>query len=190
MRGGVGLAEPVAAVPVDQDHDLTILDVRRMSERARGHIAGSVHMPLHELPGCLRQLPREPLWVHCQGGYRASIAASLLHAARHTVTAIDGDFGHAASAGLPVTGPSGLPSAAALASAGGGAVRLGRAPRPPLLIAQVRLHPVRVSAAHTLNLLVSIGQGERPAARPDPPDEQVHLTAQAEPEHRIQERRE
>jgi len=94
-------------------HDLTVLDVRRVSERARGHIAGSVHVPLHELPGCLRQLPREPLWVHCQGGYRASIAASLLHAAGHTVTAVDGDFGRAASAGLPVTGPSGRTSAAA-----------------------------------------------------------------------------
>ncbi len=66
-----------------------------MSERARGHIAGSVHVPLHELPGRLHQLPREPLWVHCQGGYRASIAASLLQAAGHTVTAVDGDFGRA-----------------------------------------------------------------------------------------------
>ena len=63
-------------------------------------------MPLHELPGRLRELPGEPLWVHCQGGYRASIAASLLQAAGHTVTAVDDDFGRAAGAGLPVTGPS------------------------------------------------------------------------------------
>jgi hydroxyacylglutathione hydrolase len=97
--------------------DLTVLDVRRASERARGHIAGSVHVPLHELSGRLRQLPRGPLWIHCQAGYRASIAASLLHAAGHTVTAVDDDFGRAAGAGLPVTGPAGRTSAAALARA-------------------------------------------------------------------------
>ncbi len=99
--------------------DLTVLDVRRVSERARGHIAGSVHLPLHKLPGRVRQLPRGPLCVHCQAGYRASIGASLLHAAGHTVTAVDDDFRRAAGAGLPVTGPSGRTSAAALARAGG-----------------------------------------------------------------------
>jgi hydroxyacylglutathione hydrolase len=94
--------------------DLTILDVRRASERAREHIAGSVHVPLHELPGRMSDLPRGPLWVHCQAGYRASIAASLLLAAGHTVTAVDDDFGRAAGAGLPVTGPS-EPGTAAVA---------------------------------------------------------------------------
>jgi len=92
--------------------DLTVLDVRRISERARGQIAGSVHVPLHELPARLHQLPRGSLWVHCQGGYRASIAASLLQAAGHTVTVVDDDFGRAAGAGLPVTGPSGRAAAA------------------------------------------------------------------------------
>ncbi len=86
--------------------DLTVLDVRRTSERARERIAGSLHVPLHELPGRLRQLPGGPLWVHCQGGYRASIAASLLLAAGQTVTAVDDDFGRAADAGLPVIADS------------------------------------------------------------------------------------
>jgi len=92
--------------------DLTVLDVRRISERARGHITGSIHVPLHELPGRLHDLPLEPLWVHCQGGYRASIAASLLQAADRTVTAVDDDFGRAAGAGLPITGPAGRATAA------------------------------------------------------------------------------
>jgi hydroxyacylglutathione hydrolase len=92
--------------------DLTILDVRRASERAREHIAGSLHVPLHELPGQLRRLPRGPLWVHCQGGYRASIAASLLLAAGQTIVAVDDDFGRAAAAGLPVIVPSGRAHAA------------------------------------------------------------------------------
>jgi hydroxyacylglutathione hydrolase len=91
--------------------DLAVLDVRRTSERARGSIAGSLHVPLHELPGRLRDLPPRPLWVHCQGGYRASIAASLLQAAGHTVTVIDDDFTRAAGAGLAVSRPDQRPAA-------------------------------------------------------------------------------
>jgi hydroxyacylglutathione hydrolase len=41
--------------------------------------------------------------VHCQAGYRASVAASLLNAAGRTVTAIDDDFSRAALTGLPLT---------------------------------------------------------------------------------------
>jgi hypothetical protein len=41
--------------------------------------------------------------VHGQAGYRASVAASILHAAGNAVTAIDDDFSRAALAGLPVT---------------------------------------------------------------------------------------
>jgi len=48
-------------------------------------------------------LPPDPIWVHCQAGYRASVAASILDAAGHVVTAIDDDFGNAALTGLPVT---------------------------------------------------------------------------------------
>jgi rhodanese-related sulfurtransferase len=40
--------------------------------------------------------------VHCQAGYRASIAASILHAAGREVTAVDDDYNRAALAGLPV----------------------------------------------------------------------------------------
>ena len=81
---------------------VTVLDVRRRLEWAAGHIDGAVHIPLHHLPGRLAGLPPGPLWVHCQAGYRASVAASLLHAAGRGVTAIDDDFGRATLAGLPV----------------------------------------------------------------------------------------
>jgi hydroxyacylglutathione hydrolase len=83
--------------------DIVILDVRRAAERAGGYIEGSRHVPLHELPARMRGLPRRPVWVHCQGGYRASIAASLLHAAGREVTAIDADFGTAAGVGLALS---------------------------------------------------------------------------------------
>jgi rhodanese-related sulfurtransferase len=50
-----------------------------------------------------------PLWVHCQSGYRAAIAAALLAAAGHQVTLVDDDFARAAAAGLPCAGGRGQP---------------------------------------------------------------------------------
>ncbi len=83
---------------------VTILDVRRPLEWATSHIDGALHIPLHELPGRLTGLPAVPVWVHCQGGYRASVAASFLQAAGHPVTIVNDDFGRAAAAGLPLAG--------------------------------------------------------------------------------------
>jgi hydroxyacylglutathione hydrolase len=60
--------------------------------------AGALHIPLHDLPGRLPDLPPGPIWVHCQAGYRASVAASLLDAADRDVTAIDDDYHRAAAA--------------------------------------------------------------------------------------------
>jgi hydroxyacylglutathione hydrolase len=83
---------------------VTVLDVRRRLEWTASHIDGALHIPLHELPGRLCDLPALPVWVHCQGGYRASVAGSFLQAAGHTVTIVDDDFGRAAAAGLPLAG--------------------------------------------------------------------------------------
>ena len=87
--------------------DVTVLDVRRPLEWAAGHIDGAVHIPLHELPARLGELLGRvpvPVWVHCQAGYRAGVAASLLQAAGCPATIVDDDYGRAAAAGLPLTG--------------------------------------------------------------------------------------
>ena len=56
-----------------------LLDVRGPKERAAKRIPGSVHMPLNHLEERLAELPRGGhIIVHCAGGYRSSIAASLL----------------------------------------------------------------------------------------------------------------
>jgi hydroxyacylglutathione hydrolase len=61
--------------------DLVVLDVRGPGERAQGAIEGSLHIPLPQLRGRLGELnPERPVVVHCAGGYRSSIAASLLRA--------------------------------------------------------------------------------------------------------------
>jgi hydroxyacylglutathione hydrolase len=60
----------------------TLLDVRENSERSHGLIAGSVGIPLAELPKRLAELDRaKTVVVHCKGGYRSSIAISLLQRA-------------------------------------------------------------------------------------------------------------
>ncbi|MGA5575501.1 MBL fold metallo-hydrolase [Streptomyces koyangensis] len=80
-----------------------VLDVRRDSERAGRRIEGSLHIPLHTLAGRLDELPEGPVWVHCAGGMRAAVAASLLDAAGHEVVAVDDSLDHAEAAGLTVT---------------------------------------------------------------------------------------
>ena len=83
---------------------VAVLDVRRASEFAASHIEGAVNIPVHEILQRLDDVPRGEVWVHCGGGYRASIAASVLAARGAHVVAIDDDFGeHAASAGLALT---------------------------------------------------------------------------------------
>ncbi|GGZ02206.1 MBL fold metallo-hydrolase [Streptomyces olivaceoviridis] len=81
---------------------VVVLDVRRASERAAGHIEGSVHIPVHRLHQRIGEVPAGTVWVHCAGGMRAAIAASLLDAAGRDVVAVDDGFGAAAGAGLTV----------------------------------------------------------------------------------------
>jgi hydroxyacylglutathione hydrolase len=56
-----------------------VIDVRSARERAAGHIPGSMHIPLNHLVERVDEIPRDrSLLVYCAGGYRSSIAASLL----------------------------------------------------------------------------------------------------------------
>ena len=69
------------AMDIPFDENLLVLDVRRETEFADGHIKDAVNLPLQELvdPGSMAILEeRHNLYVHCGGGYRSVIAASLL----------------------------------------------------------------------------------------------------------------
>ncbi|WP_458248933.1 rhodanese-like domain-containing protein [Streptomyces sp. MAI_2237] len=85
--------------------DVVVLDVRRASERSDGYIEGSVHIPVHTLPRRLAEIPDGEVWVHCAGGMRAAVAASLLDAAGRDVVAVDDSFDAAGKAGLTVRTP-------------------------------------------------------------------------------------
>ena len=59
--------------------DLQLVDVRNPGELIAGTIAGAVHMPVGELPSRVGDLDAtRPTVVFCAGGYRSSVAASVL----------------------------------------------------------------------------------------------------------------
>jgi len=76
----IGDRQDVAAVaPRIAAGTVTVLDVRNRSEWEAGHLAGALHVPLAELQARIDEVPRDrPLVVHCQGGSRSAIAASVL----------------------------------------------------------------------------------------------------------------
>ena len=56
-----------------------LVDVRTPREREQKFIAGSVSIPLNRLSDEARQLPKDRLLLlYCAGGYRSSVAASIL----------------------------------------------------------------------------------------------------------------
>ncbi|MDB5041098.1 MAG: beta-lactamase domain protein [Candidatus Eremiobacteraeota bacterium] len=72
--------ERLAAL-IDGD-DVQTIDVRRSLEWEQGHVARAVHKPLNTLAAALRDLdPARPTAAYCKGGYRSSIATSLLQRA-------------------------------------------------------------------------------------------------------------
>jgi glyoxylase-like metal-dependent hydrolase (beta-lactamase superfamily II)/rhodanese-related sulfurtransferase len=82
-----------------------VLDVRNAGERALGAIDGSLHIPLAELARRLAEVPADrPVVVHCAGGYRSSVAASVLRAAgRRDVSDLLGGYTAWARAVTPAT---------------------------------------------------------------------------------------
>ena len=98
------LGPDVAAARLASPRSPFAIDVRSAGERAKKTIAGSAHVPLNHLRSRVAEVPRDrPILVFCAGGYRSSIAASLLQAAGFTdVSEIAGGVGAWEANGLPV----------------------------------------------------------------------------------------
>jgi glyoxylase-like metal-dependent hydrolase (beta-lactamase superfamily II)/rhodanese-related sulfurtransferase len=88
-----------------EQRDVQVLDARRNDERAQGYVAGSQHIPIHEVPGRLDEVPDGEVWVYCGSGYRASIAASMLDRPGRDVVLINEEYGAAADSGVRTTEP-------------------------------------------------------------------------------------
>jgi glyoxylase-like metal-dependent hydrolase (beta-lactamase superfamily II)/rhodanese-related sulfurtransferase len=73
------LAEWLAGKRPDAGAAPIVVDVRSDAEHAGGHIEGSLNIPLTHLDERIGEIPPDrPVAVHCEGGYRSAIAASLL----------------------------------------------------------------------------------------------------------------
>ncbi len=81
-----------------------VLDVRREEEHQAGAIKGAQNIPLHELWPRLDEVPSGEVWVHCAGGYRASVAASMLDAHGRRPVAVEDTFENAEKVGLHLVG--------------------------------------------------------------------------------------
>ncbi|MBI2283881.1 MAG: MBL fold metallo-hydrolase [Bacteroidetes bacterium] len=69
------------AMDIPFDPNLLIVDVRKNPEYADGHIKDAINIPLTDLmdPGSMADIEdRHNIYIHCAGGYRSVIAASLL----------------------------------------------------------------------------------------------------------------
>jgi glyoxylase-like metal-dependent hydrolase (beta-lactamase superfamily II) len=99
------LAPSLAAQLIANDELLTV-DVRTPNEREVKRISESVGIPLNRLNDRLSELPKDrPLIVYCAGGYRSSIAASLLQNAGFAdVVELAGGVAAWETAQLPLTG--------------------------------------------------------------------------------------
>jgi len=98
------VSAPLAASLLSSAEPPLVLDVRAPREREQKSIEGSVSIPLNHLAERAGELPKNrPLLVYCAGGYRSSIAASLLERAGFDhVSEIAGGIGGWEAAKLPV----------------------------------------------------------------------------------------
>jgi hydroxyacylglutathione hydrolase len=73
------LSAPFAREILASPRPPLLIDVRSPRERGQKHISASVGIPLNHLGENVPGLPKDrPVLVYCAGGYRSSIAASLL----------------------------------------------------------------------------------------------------------------
>lgn len=88
----------------EMENNVSIIDVRNDGEFSSGHIPRAVHAPLGFLNEHLNKFPKdEKFYLHCAGGYRSVIAASILKSRGiHNVVNVAGGYGAIKDAGITV----------------------------------------------------------------------------------------
>lgn len=86
-----------------KDKEAMIVDVRKESEYEAEHVNGAYSKPLAYINEWIHTLqPDEHFYLHCAGGYRSMMAASILQARGYrNFTEIEGGFKAIASTGIP-----------------------------------------------------------------------------------------
>jgi hydroxyacylglutathione hydrolase len=90
-RGSTRLARFAHLAETSPD-ERVVLDVRDGWEWASGHHPDALHIPFHELPERLDEVPPDrPIWVYCATGARATMVVSLLERSGREAVLVD-DF--------------------------------------------------------------------------------------------------
>jgi hydroxyacylglutathione hydrolase len=82
---------------------LSVIDVRKPTEFAVEHVQGARNFPLDYISDQMTEFSRDaPMYLHCAGGYRSMVAASILKARGFdNVINVDGGYAAIAKAGVP-----------------------------------------------------------------------------------------
>ncbi|PUB35856.1 glyoxylase-like metal-dependent hydrolase (beta-lactamase superfamily II) [Elizabethkingia sp. YR214] len=85
--------------------DAKVIDVRKEGEYAAEHIADAFSRPLAYINTWIKDIdPKEHFFLHCAGGYRSMIAASILQARGYrNFTEVEGGFGKIKLTEVPTT---------------------------------------------------------------------------------------
>ncbi len=111
VRDHFGDRSAAEAVPMGElikrarSRDVVILDTRPANEYAAGHIAGAISVPVDELQGRLRQLPKDKEYVaYCRGPYcvYADRAVDILRSKGRRARRLLEGFPEWRAAGFPV----------------------------------------------------------------------------------------
>lgn len=86
-------------------NESVVIDVRKESEYEAEHVDGAYSKPLLYINEWIKDLnPKEHFYIHCAGGYRSMIAASILQARGYrNFSEIDGGFNAIAQTSIPKT---------------------------------------------------------------------------------------
>jgi len=93
------------ALEQKMQQNIVVIDVRKKSEFDSEHIEGAVNIPLNQINQHLEKFPKEQEFVlHCAGGYRSMIAASILQQRGWSqLTDVIGGFKSIKETTIPVT---------------------------------------------------------------------------------------
>lgn len=85
-----------------------VIDVRERHERDAGHIAGTRHIELMELPAHASEVDRQrPVVLYCRVGNRSLMAAQALRASGYDAYSLSGGLLRWAQEGRPLSPPDG-----------------------------------------------------------------------------------
>jgi len=104
-------SDTITSLPADEvtpkinAKEIPVFDVRKEGEFQSEYVEGATHTPLSMLNNHLAEFPKEDtFYVHCAGGYRSVIAASILKSRGvHNLIDIAGGFGALKKSGARVT---------------------------------------------------------------------------------------